>query len=178
MSLVELLCALLILMLVSTGLVTGVQLGVNQYAKSMRSSESKILYSTLSSIISNELRYSTDITVDASGNLVDFQAVSYGQRTYKDSTLTRSFRSMTDEDTYTAGYGKLYYGTANDADTKDNLLGAASYTYGLTAMVSSIVYDSENAMFTVQLDIGWNQESYYSGQFQVHNLAGTTAKVR
>ena len=59
LTLVEMLCTVAILVLVSMVMVLGVQLGVRSYAKSVSYSEAQVLCSTLTTTISDELRYSS-----------------------------------------------------------------------------------------------------------------------
>ena len=58
------LCTVAILVLVSMVMVLGVQLGVRSYAKSVSYSEAQVLCSTLTTTISDELRYSGTLKVD------------------------------------------------------------------------------------------------------------------
>ena len=67
LTLVEMLCTVAILVLVSMVMVLGVQLGVRSYAKSVSYSEAQVLCSTLTTTISDELRYSGTLKVDGSG---------------------------------------------------------------------------------------------------------------
>ena len=63
LTLVEMLCTVAILVLVSMVMVLGVQLGVRSYAKSVSYSEAQVLCSTLTTTISDELRYSGTLKV-------------------------------------------------------------------------------------------------------------------
>ena len=72
LTLVEMLCTVAILVLVSMVMVLGVQLGVRSYAKSVSYSEAQVLCSTLTTTISDELRYSGTLKVDGSGNVTGF----------------------------------------------------------------------------------------------------------
>lgn len=76
LTLVEMLCTVAILVLVSMVMVLGVQLGVRSYAKSVSYSEAQVLCSTLTTTISDELRYSGTLKVDGSGNVTGFSASS------------------------------------------------------------------------------------------------------
>lgn len=76
LTLVEMLCTVAILVLVSMVMVLGVQLGVRSYAKSVSYSEAQVLCSTLTTTISDELRYSGTLKVDGSGNVTAFSASS------------------------------------------------------------------------------------------------------
>ena len=76
LTLVEMLCTVAILVLVSMVMVLGVQLGVRSYAKSVSYSEAQVLCSTLTTTISDELRYSGTLKVDGSGSVTGFSASS------------------------------------------------------------------------------------------------------
>ena len=178
MSLLELLCAVLILLLVTLGMTTGIRLGVDRFAKSMRISEAKILYSTISTVMAGELRYTADVTVDAAGNVVDFQAVNFGKKQYAQSPPCRNFYSMEEDGTPTESYGEIGYGTETSAEDMERILGSAAYNYGLTAKVDRISYDDSKGIFTVGLSIGYKGESYLSQEFQVLNIGAVKAKVR
>lgn len=69
-----------ILVLVSMVMVLGVQLGVRSYAKSVSYSEAQVLCSTLTTTISDELRYSGTLKVDGSGNVTGFFSQQVRQR--------------------------------------------------------------------------------------------------
>lgn len=56
-TLVEMLCTIVIILLISALVVTGVQLGVRSYHRSVSDSEAQVLCSTLTTAISDELRY-------------------------------------------------------------------------------------------------------------------------
>ena len=82
LTLVEMLCTVAILVLVSMVMVLGVQLGVRSYAKSVSYSEAQVLCSTLTTTISDELRYSGTLKVDGSGNVTGFFSQQFGSGVY------------------------------------------------------------------------------------------------
>jgi len=59
MTLTEMLCSVLVLLLVSALLTVGVSFSVRTYRESMAASEAQMLCSTLTAAISDKLRYST-----------------------------------------------------------------------------------------------------------------------
>lgn len=59
MTLTEMLCSVLVLLLVSALLTVGVNFSVRCYRESMAASEAQVLCSTLTTAISDKLRYST-----------------------------------------------------------------------------------------------------------------------
>lgn len=77
LTLVEMLCTIVILLLVSLGMTGGVRLAVSSYDRSMMRSESEILASTLTSLVSDELRYSG--TVDWESSPISFFSRTYGE---------------------------------------------------------------------------------------------------
>ena len=88
LTLVEMLCTVAILVLVSMVMVLGVQLGVRSYAKSVSYSEAQVLCSTLTTTISDELRYSGTLKVDGSGNVTGFFSQQFGSGDYTAFTTT------------------------------------------------------------------------------------------
>lgn len=83
LTLVEMLCTVAILVLVSMVMVLGVQLGVRSYAKSVSYSEAQVLCSTLTTTISDELRYSGTLKVDGSGSVTAFQPAVRQRRLHR-----------------------------------------------------------------------------------------------
>lgn len=79
LTLVEMLCTVVIVLLFSVGLVNGMSLAVNSYQQSLMSSESQVLVSTLTSIVSDELRYSGTVTVSEEDGTVHFFSRTYGE---------------------------------------------------------------------------------------------------
>ena len=69
MSLVELLSAVLVMLLVTSLLVLGVRIGTKAYVKSVSMSEAQILCATLTTLITDELRYAGTIQVEADGRV-------------------------------------------------------------------------------------------------------------
>ncbi len=63
-SMSEALIVVLIIALISAGMVSGVSLASNHFEESLAKSDSKELYSTLMTIISNELRYTKTVEYD------------------------------------------------------------------------------------------------------------------
>ena len=75
MTLVELLCALAVVLLVSAGMVLGVSLAVRSYERSVAGSEAQVLCSTLETIVSDELRYAGTLKYDEGGENARFLTV-------------------------------------------------------------------------------------------------------
>lgn len=151
MTLSEVLVATIIMLLVSMGLVTGVALSNKQFVSSIKSSEAEELYSTLSSLISNELRYTTNIITNGTSQ-EGYKVVGFTSSTFSPSSGD-SYIVLLDKDGRKLSidtYGQIALG--ND-ETFNRLLGAAAYTYNLGAKIT-IYYNSSTNTFKVNLEIG------------------------
>ena len=155
LTLVEMLCTVAILVLVSMVMVLGVQLGVRSYAKSVSYSEAQVLCSTLTTTISDELRYSGTLKVDGSGNVTGFFSQQFGSGDYTAFTTTPE--------------GHVQLGG------KD-ILPAKAYPYGIKAEVKSLTYDDVFSLFTVQLSVkdSENKNTLAETTFEVEKLNVTT----
>lgn len=78
LTLVEMLCCVVVMLLVSIGMVNGVSLAVRNYESSLMSSESQVLCSTLTNLVSDELRYSGPVKWDE--NPIRFYSRTYGSQ--------------------------------------------------------------------------------------------------
>lgn len=76
LTLVEMLCCVVVMLLVSIGMVNGVSLAVRNYESSLMSSESQVLCSTLTNLVSDELRYSGAVDWEAAP--IRFYSRTYG----------------------------------------------------------------------------------------------------
>lgn len=155
LTLVEMLCTVAILVLVSIVMVLGVQLGVRSYEKSVSYSEAQVLCSTLTTTISDELRYSGTLKVDGSGNVTGFFSQQFGSGDYTAFTTTPE--------------GHVQLGG------KD-ILPAKAYPYGIKAEVKSLTYDDVFSLFTVQLSVkdSENKNTLAETTFEVEKLNVTT----
>ena len=168
-SLIELLAAIVVLSLVTGGLVTGVILSSNQYKESIRQSEASQLYNTISSLLTNELRFTNKISYKEGTNEVEaIKSVSYQ---IDESNLCKIF--VLYESGFDAGdnYGRIALG---DNDKKNYLLGNAAYTNDLGAKIHRITYDETQKLFTVDLDIGYKDKSIIRNKFNVRALNWVT----
>lgn len=147
MTLVELLAATLIMLLVSMGMVAGISLSNKEFITSIRQSEAQEIYSTLSNLITNELRYTTMIKYKNGSNseVESFYSVTYA---IKDDIT--SLVSLDEDDKETNDYGYLAFGHNG---SYNKILGASSYPNNLGAKVS-ITYKETSKLFEVELDIG------------------------
>lgn len=78
LTLVELLCTVVILMLLGLMLDTGLQMALHSYQDMTAQSEAQLLLSTLSDALANDLRYAREVGTDADGNLETYHSDSYG----------------------------------------------------------------------------------------------------
>lgn len=75
-TLVEMLCSVLVLLLVSMGMATGARIAMEHFASSVSNSEAQVLCQTITTVVSDELRYSG--TVDWEKNPIRFFSQNYG----------------------------------------------------------------------------------------------------
>lgn len=133
MSLVELLSAVLVMLLVTSLLVLGVRIGTKAYVKSVSMSEAQILCATLTTLITDELRYAGTIQVEADGR-VGFFSQNFGGA---DGTGVSYFAK--DEN------GQITLGGTP-------ILSKRAYPYGLQAAVKLSYAQPENR-FTAMLTV-------------------------
>ena len=88
LTMVELLCALAVLLLVAACMVVGVSLAVRSYDRSLASSEAQVLCATLQTTVSDELRYSGTLFYDQTGRLTGFFSQEHGGEDAKDGFQT------------------------------------------------------------------------------------------
>ena len=151
----EMLCAVLILVLVSGGMATAVSLAARQYQQSMRESEAQILCSTLETILRNELAYTTEIKLNG-GEVKQFQSQTYA--------IKDSLSSIVIDDPDENGYGRLLLG--NDTKNMD-ILGRGAYPHGLLVKIDEFTYYNSTHCFTVKLSVGCDGKDYATRKFQV-----------
>lgn len=160
MTFSELLVATLIMLLVSAALVTGVALANKQFVSSIRYSEADELYSSLSSLISNELRFTDEIKT-SNGKVVAFYPTTYSL-----STNTPYIVSLDDDKQETQGYGQLAFGSNGSYNL---ILSSANYSYNMGAKIN-IEYIKNGNYFIVDLDIGADNTSLIDKEFTVRAL--------
>lgn len=152
-TLTELLCAVLIVLLVSALLTVGVRFAGRTYNSSMQLSEAQELCSTLTSVISDKLRFCGTVTPGADG-----------------AWTTSSFRTWA-----RGGRGRRLSGgcrrPAHLGSTK--LLSSAAYPRGLRVRDVSLRYDSASGIFTVTLQVGTVDSTLAETDFEVRRLNHT-----
>jgi prepilin-type N-terminal cleavage/methylation domain-containing protein len=167
-TLVEMLCSVLLIGLISAGLARGVSLAFYQYKRSVRHSSSYQLFTTLQTLISNELKYTNSVTLDGN-NVKEFYSVTYALEDAKTSLY------ILDKDGKpTDGYGEVAFG---DGEKFNYLLSTKSYSDSLGAKCN-ITYDKDNKIFTVELKIGVNDEEnpYIEQTFSVRSIENVSTQ--
>ena len=149
-TLVELLCVLAVLVLVSAGMLTGVLLGVRSYAKSVSYSEAQVLLQTLKTSVSDELRYAGTVQLAADGTPAGFFSQSYGEAAY-------------------SGFSSDERGHVLLGGSK--LLPDRAYPHGLRAAVELTAYDPATNTFTARITVlGAEDQIAAQTAFEVRQL--------
>lgn len=170
MSLGELLIAVLIMLLATSTVVSTIQLANKQYKNSMRNSEANLLYSTLSSIITGELSYATEVYVYPDGEVRQFQGNDYQERDYLSSFATKD--------------GQLVFANA-DSQNEDGvideyreLISKSFYQNDLMAEVKKCEFNKQGQYFRVNLVIsdesGSHTKTIINKTFDVRSINGLT----
>ena len=133
-TLTEMLCTVLIVLLLTALLVVGIRFASKTYTESMRLSEAQELCSTLTSVISDKLRFCGTVTQDENGGLTQIFIQNVGSVEGKGDAF------QIGED------GQLALGDRH-------LLGSASYPKGLQVTAFTLRYDASTDIFSVTLDI-------------------------
>lgn len=155
-TLIEMLCVVILVSLLSMGMATGVSLAQKEFKKSMQRAQAPQLFTTLESILTNELRYTTGFKAQGE-NIESFFSVTYALK--KDLT---SVVSVDEDGNVIDGYGQIAF---KAGETYKPVLGQSAYPDGLGAKVHSITWTNNH--FTVDLDIGSGTESYIREFFDV-----------
>ena len=134
MTLVELLCALAVVLLVSAGMVLGVSLAVRSYERSVTNSEAQVLCSTLQTIVNDELRYAGTLEYE-NGRVVGF----FFSQNHPDADNQQSEFTTDDEGRVLLGGQKLLPNNA--------------YPHGLRASVELKDYGKETRIFTAVITV-------------------------
>lgn len=153
-TLVEMLCAIVVLILVSMLMAVGVRLGVESYVTSVSASEAQVLCSTLRTTVSDELRYSGTVVSDSSG-------IRFFSRTHGNEA----------GDSKEVGFSQDENGRVTLGGTK--LLPNKAYPYGLQATVELTAYDESNGIFHVAVEVTRNGHVLSEATFEVQRLNRT-----
>ncbi len=131
-TLVELLCAIIVLLLLASLLTLGVRTAVTAFGRSMAASEAQTLLSTLRTNVSDELRYSGTVKLAADGTPAGFFSRSYGEAAYSGFSADER--------------GHVLLGG-------EKLLPDRAYPHGLRAEVKLTAYDTATGTFTVRITV-------------------------
>ena len=147
LTLTEMLCTVIIVLLFSSLVAVGANAAVRSFRISMADSQAQELCSTLTTAISDKLRY---CTVEAD-NTVFIQGVGYVYRS-ADKIFTVNDR------------GQVYLG-------ENKFLGAYAYPEGLKVQGFSVKYDGTKRIFTVAFQIKDRRETKLAeANFQVKQI--------
>lgn len=155
LTLTEMLCCVVIMLLVSIGMVNGVSLAVRNYQSSLMASESQVLCSTLTSIVSDELRYAGPVNWE---NPISFYSRSYGRLCVFDQNEERqvTLKPVDDSDFVGTGF---------------NLLPGRAYHFGMQAKVTLAQKPGTEKIFLVTILITDSQErELVKNDFEVEKL--------
>ncbi len=156
LTLTEMLCCVVILLLVSIGMVNGVSLAVRNYERSLMASESQILCSTLTSVVSDELRYAGP--VDWNKEPIAFFSPSYGRPCVfaQNGEHQVTLKPVDDSDFVGTGF---------------NLLPGRAYHFGMQAKVTLAQKPGTEKIFLVTILITDSQErELVKNDFEVEKL--------
>lgn len=136
MTLTEMLCALVVLMLISSLLAVGVRFAVQTYRTSMADSQAQMLCSTVTTAIADKLRYCSGVTSkDGKVFIKDIGSV--------ESDEQGSFFQVDET-------GQIVM--QSGSETKQ-LLGAKSYPRGLKIRELSVEFSNTDRRFAVSFDV-------------------------
>lgn len=146
LTLTEMLCTVIIVLLFSSLVAVGANAAVRSFRISMADSQAQELCSTLTTAISDKLRYCTVET----NNTVFIQGVGYVKGPAKDI--------------FTADSGQVYL-------RENKLLGAYAYPEGLKVKDFSVEYNDTERVFTVQFQIEDRRDTKLAeADFQVKQI--------
>ena len=155
LTLVEMLCCVVVMLLVSIGMVNGVSLAVRNYQSSLMASESQILCSTLTSVVSDELRYAGP--VDWNKNPISFYSPSYGRPcVFAQNEEHQVTLKPVDDDTFEG--------------TGFNLLPGRAYHFGMRAEVTLAQKPDTENTFLVTILITAQERELVKNDFEVEKL--------
>ena len=153
-SIAETMVALIIISLLSMSIATGVAFGARQYSKSTARSEARILCSSLTSMIQDELRNTTEVQTAADGSLLGYRSTYF----------------QTDDDALSRfdDNGDTYITVVTGTQTF-RLLGEAAYSGGdnITTELKSVTYDDVKELFSVSLVVHTKNAGDVQSDFNV-----------
>lgn len=153
-TLVEMAAAAGVLALLGLMLHTGLFMAQDSYIKMTGEAESQLLVSTLSDLLSNELRYARDVVTGEGGNLERYTSVNYGRNTIL----------------------SLNENAQLEANNRQMLSGGAYGNGAYRIETWSIVYDETTKLFTVQLKVTGRDSISHETEFSVRCLNGAVGE--
>lgn len=153
-TLTELLCAVLIVLLISALLLVGIRFAGRTYNSAMKLSEAQELCSTLTSVISDKLRFCGTVTQDENGGVTQIFIQNIGSVEGQGEAFQISDK------------GQLLLGDSP-------LLSGGAYPRGLRVRNVSLSYHSDTEVFTVVLQVGDAQDVLSETTFDVQRLNHT-----
>lgn len=160
LTLTEMLCCVVIMLLVSIGMVNGVSLAVRNYQSSLMASESQLLCSTISSLVTDELRYAG--AVDWNARPIQFGSPSYGRCYFsQNEKMQVTLNTVSEAGTDT---GKSY-----------KLLPSRAYHFGMGATVTLAKKNDSPNTFSVTIIVSApnNGPELAKSEFDVEQLNPT-----
>ena len=154
LTLVEVAATAGVLALLGLMLHTGLFMAQGSYSKLTGEAESQLLLSTLTNLLSNELRYARDVVTGEGGNLQRYTSVNYGRNT----TLSLNENAQL------------------EANSRQMLSGGAYGNRAYRIETWSIVYDETAKLFTVQLKVTGRNSISNETQFSVRCLNGAAGE--
>ena len=149
-TLVELLCAIAVMLLLAALLTMGARSAVTAFRRSMEASQAQTLLSTLRTGVSDELRYAGTVQLAADGTPAGFFSQSYGEAAY-------------------SGFSSDERGHVLLGGSK--LLPDRAYPHGLRAEVALTAYDPDTGTFTVHITVlGTEDQPAAQTAFEVRQL--------
>ena len=146
-TMTELLCAVVVVLLLSALLVVGIRFSSSTYTNSTRMSEAQLLCSTLTANISDKLRYCGSVEESEEGGVSKIFIQNVGDT------------FQVDEDGHVTLGGK-------------KLLSASAYPRGLKAKEVTLTYNSNTDIFGVTIQITDGSRVLAETEFEVKRLNG------
>lgn len=172
-SFAEALLALMIVLLVSNSMVAGVRFAIQEYHKSMILSESRVLLSTLTDIITDELS-NIDGTVDLTQTPIRYHSRNFAQQSnyYVSFWSVASGEDSADEDAMAkaaGGFGVIAVGVDNGNGTIKGHKVLSDAAYSLYQIKAKVAVDCDLAhnLFHVTLVIRSPGNEDYTSRFDV-----------
>lgn len=149
LTLVEMLCAVAVLILLGLILNAGLQMAVQSYRVMVAQSEAELLLSTAANALTDELRYARDVAIDGSGNLTAYHSFSFGPG---------ASLSVDPATGHILAGGKQLLPPGRKLDDGSYVGGAYKGNAYQVQNPMSIAYDEAGGTFTVKLEVFWKED--------------------